>query len=171
METKMYVITHKMVNIPQISSYTSLFVGAANHETDGNFDEKDNTGSNISQKNSSYCELTGLYWIWKNSNADYVGISHYRRFFSNNAVLGAQKYYINKKDIEEVLTKKRIILPKPRCYEKTTLLAINYAPNRTDVKEMFRAVETCSPDYTKDFIWYFNQNKSYLRWLLWWSYR
>lgn len=42
----------------------------------------DNTGSNISYKNKSYCELTTQYWAWKNIEADYYGFCHYRRFFS-----------------------------------------------------------------------------------------
>lgn len=41
----------------------------------------DNVGDNISEKNEQYCELTVLYWVWKNDRADYVGISHYRRKF------------------------------------------------------------------------------------------
>jgi Lipopolysaccharide biosynthesis proteins, LPS:glycosyltransferases len=42
----------------------------------------DNTGDNISEKRESFCELTVQYWAWKNVEADYYGLCHYRRFLS-----------------------------------------------------------------------------------------
>lgn len=42
----------------------------------------DNTGDNISAKRESYCELTVQYWAWKNVEADYYGLCHYRRYLS-----------------------------------------------------------------------------------------
>lgn len=77
----MYVITHKAFNYPLPQNYKPILVGADFNHNPEHY-QPDNTGDNISSKNKSYCELTGLYWIWKNTNDSQVGLSHYRRYFS-----------------------------------------------------------------------------------------
>ena len=83
---KIVVATHKKYEMPKDGMYLPLHVGAeGKKDSNGNaLDlgyQKDNTGENISKKNASYCELTGLYWAWKNLKDDYIGLEHYRRHF------------------------------------------------------------------------------------------
>ncbi|MDR2554016.1 MAG: DUF4422 domain-containing protein [Fibromonadaceae bacterium] len=82
MKIKIIVATHKPYRMPKDSMYLPLHVGKEGKESI-NF-EGDNTGENISIKNCNYCELTGLYWAWKNlTDADAIGLAHYRRHFAS----------------------------------------------------------------------------------------
>jgi hypothetical protein len=42
----------------------------------------DESGDNISSKNKYYSELTGIYWVWKNTSQQATGACHYRRYFT-----------------------------------------------------------------------------------------
>lgn len=42
---------------------------------------RENQLDNIAEKNPHFCELTILYFIWKNIHSPYVGLVHYRRHF------------------------------------------------------------------------------------------
>lgn len=42
----------------------------------------DNTGINISTLNPILGDLTGLYWVWKNTDHEFVGTNQYRRFYN-----------------------------------------------------------------------------------------
>lgn len=80
MDTRIYIMTHKQYEMPLLPGYHTLQVGAAIHPPLPY--EKDNTGDNISAKNASYCELTGLYWLYRNVTCDSIGLCHYRRYFA-----------------------------------------------------------------------------------------
>lgn len=41
-------------------------------------------GNNIDFLNPWYCELTGLYYLWKHNTDDIIGLEHYRRYFVND---------------------------------------------------------------------------------------
>ena len=73
------VATHKPYQMPGDPMYLPLHVGAALHPDVCQDMQGDDEGDNISEKNPYYCELTGLYWLWKNCGSRYKGIAHYRR--------------------------------------------------------------------------------------------
>ena len=87
-----YVITHKPFRYADKlpSGYLPMMVGANSNANPDNY-LADNTLENISDKNPYYCELTGLYWIWKNSASENVGLAHYRRYFYERDVI-SEKY-------------------------------------------------------------------------------
>ena len=118
-DIKVIVATHKKYQMPTDDLYFPVHVGAEEKEDLGYI--KDNEGDNISTKNPSFCELTGLYWAWKNLKADYIGLVHYRRYF----FLKKKHYKTEKEKFENVLTLNEadklldeadIILPKKRKY-------------------------------------------------------
>ena len=45
--------------------------------------DKLHEGDNIDFLNPWYCELTGLYYLWKHVDDEIVGLEHYRRYFVN----------------------------------------------------------------------------------------
>ena len=72
-----YVIMHKPYPVDQDDMYRKLCVGE--YTEPGVLSER--IGENISEYNDRLNELTGLYWMWKNDRHEYVGLSHYRRYF------------------------------------------------------------------------------------------
>ena len=118
---KVIIATHKQYEMPKDKLYLPLHVGAEGKNDIGY--EKDNTGINISDKNPYFCELTGLYWAWKNLDAKYIGLSHYRRHFSSNKVDKKDLFnsVLTLKEADEILNRVDIIVPKLRKYYIETL--------------------------------------------------
>lgn len=115
-KVKIFVVSHSPEEIVKINSdevYTPLFVGR-NGRDNLNF-LSDDTGDEISAKNPHYCELTGLYWMWKNIDADIIGLCHYRRHLkSDNGGI------VSKDEIINYLEKYDIILPTKNNLVKGT---------------------------------------------------
>ena len=115
MDIKIIIALHKPYWIPSDPLYFPLHVGAEGKESIGF--PPDNTGENISHKNESFCELTGIYWAWKNLNAEYIGLVHYRRYFSGGKLFGGKKErLITKPELEKKLADHDVLLPAPRHY-------------------------------------------------------
>lgn len=62
-------------------------------------------GDNIDSLNPWYCELTGLYYLWKHVNDDVVGLEHYRRYFVNK-----KNKLLSEKEINEILKDNDVIV-------------------------------------------------------------
>ena len=151
MSTRIYIAMHKPYRVPEDGLHIPLQVGAANHAPFCAI--TDATGDNISEKNPSFCELTGLYWLWKNADADSVGMVHYRRYF-------AQGFW--KRDPwQRVLTPARlsklmqttdVILPKQRHYYiETNLSHYAHAHNPQDMQITRECIGELFPAYVAAF--------------------
>lgn len=149
MDIKIIVATHKKYRMPKDEIYIPLHVGKAGKEDLGYIG--DDTGDNISLKNSSWCELTGLYWGWKNLKCDYIGLVQYRRHFMYKRKWHLFDSILSKKEIEMLIDKADIILPKKRNYVITTLEehfnGYDFSID-TDLINFREAINKVSPEYT-----------------------
>lgn len=120
MNIKVIIATHKKYQMPNDEMYIPIHVGAKGKATIGY--TGDDSGDNISEKNPQYCELTGMYWAWKNLEADYYGLAHYRRHFKGkNKSKDLFKQILTKEEVLELTKKNKIIVPKKRKYYIETL--------------------------------------------------
>lgn len=81
MKAKILICCHKPCDYLQEEPFLPVHGGKAMATVDLNM-QGDDTGDNISHKNSYYNELTVMYWAWKNlKDVDVIGLCHYRRYF------------------------------------------------------------------------------------------
>lgn len=81
------VAAHKPYDMPEDPCYLPIHVGRALHpeiipQLDSRF-VGDDTGDNISDQNATFCELTALWWLWRNCDSDFKGLVHYRRHLAS----------------------------------------------------------------------------------------
>lgn len=126
-----YICYHKVSEIIKNEIVIPIQLGAEISELDLDM-QKDNNGDHISFKNKRFCELTALYWMWKNDRVTTVkGMFHYRRQLILNEIPEYQpnkwglvnfsdidNEYINNigitsENVESLMEKYDLILPNP----------------------------------------------------------
>ncbi|MCR4746712.1 MAG: DUF4422 domain-containing protein [Lachnospiraceae bacterium] len=138
-------------NIPELADYIyPLQVGRSNADKKIAY-FTDDQGENISSKNSNYCELTGLYWIWKNklsniASADdesrqYFGMNQYRRMLllSDDDLLRLADNEVD------------VILPYPMPYEPDINEHHKRYIKEVDWSAMLTALKELEPEYASYF--------------------
>ena len=154
------VAAHKAFRMPDDRMYLPVHVGAEG-KTDENGNpldlgfQKDNVGDNISALNPRFCELTGVYWAWKNLNADYIGLVHYRRYFKGKKKKGSKDPFDNilrYSELKQFVNQYKVIVTTKRHYYIDTLEK-HYAHNH-HISELNKARDILLrmyPDYEKAY--------------------
>lgn len=157
MNPKIIIATHKKYRMPEDRLYLPLHVGA-----EGKTDEngapldlgyiKDNTGDNISLKNKNFCELTGLYWAWKNLDADCIGLAHYRRHFTVRRSRDKWERPLTDQELRKLLEKNDVILPKKRNYFiETNYNQYVHAHHAIDLETTRQIIAEHCPEYLEAY--------------------
>ncbi|MDO4167547.1 MAG: DUF4422 domain-containing protein, partial [Eubacteriales bacterium] len=165
-KVKIIIAAHKPYWMPADDIYVPMQVGAAGKENIGF--ARDDSGENISLKNPSFCELTGLYWAWKNLDCDYIGLVHYRRHFSSKS--GIRKKISHKKDVvlsdqdvKTLVPKYRVLLPGKRRYYIESLYSHYAHTHYAEHLDMTRRIiaRQC-PAYIASFDQIMNNTSGYM---------
>ncbi len=157
---KVYVVTHAPCAEPLPEGYEYIQVNAANNEHFCPL--TDDTGENISEKNPRYCELTAIYWIWKNGRSDSAGLAHYRRFLTQNRFSSSPESYLRPQRAEALLRRYDFLATKQyktKCTVKEHLLR---DVRERDFLSLRETVSAVCPDYLGAFDAVFSGHKSYL---------
>lgn len=115
MDIKILIAAHKKYRMPDDDIYLPIHVGKVFNDEDLGY-KADNIGDNISSKNKNFCELTAIYWGWKNLNAEYVGLAHYRRHFTAKKKKNPWQSVITRSELEPILKECPVVIPKKRNY-------------------------------------------------------
>ena len=162
---KVLVACHKPALIPEDKMYFPIQVGSYGKDSIGF--QRDDEGVNISALNPYYSELTGLYWAWKNLSCDYLGLVHYRRFFTLNRA-GKEteqklKSVLTEEEVERLLKKHTILVPKKRHYYIETIYS-HYSHTFSEEQLILtgRVIKNKYPEYALDYERFMNKRSGYM---------
>lgn len=162
-KSKILVCAHRASWRPAEEPYLPIHVGAALGGEELGI-ARDDEGDNISSRNPSFCELTALYWAWKNLHgAEYVGLCHYRRYFDFHpdrieprpliVVHGGRPdpTHIRLDDPREALGGADIVLARPTVYPYNLWTDYCLCHVMEDLQTLERIVAERHPDYLNAF--------------------
>lgn len=164
---KIYVMMHKIIDIHKMKGFIPLLVGAKNNKENikENIQRDDSIPDNISYKNKNYCELTGIYWMWKNNDIrdeEIIGLCHYRRYFIKNIFSTKKDNYLDYDDINNMMQKYDIIVPNPRRYKVKIKDSFRGAPSKEDMEKTKDIIKRLYPEYEDSLNEFLNQKSAYL---------
>jgi len=154
-----YIVTHKRVDLPKLKGYRAIQVGSAADGFPGCL--RDDTGDNIADRNASYCELTAMYWIWKNTDDPFKGLAHYRRYFGRRAFSSRVRDIVGYEALIGMLEGRDLLAAKPAVYHvnaREQLLMDCCTPETFSKLES--VVEALSPEYMDAFRAFFAGNRA-----------
>ena len=155
-----FTITHKIFEDSYLDRDHYIVLHVGRNSDCKNIYLRDDIGDNISEKNSSYCELTGLYWIWKNyesSDDEITGIVHYRRYFTSvkddilYTYFSVHASILKYNEIEKALKKADIVLPKREKIYRTIYEYYNDNHCIEDLNLTREAIKNLCPEYAPTF--------------------
>ena len=157
------IAAHKKYQMPTDAMYLPVHVGAAGKDSIEDY-QRDDEGENISDLNPYFCELTGLYWAWKNLKSDYIGLTHYRRHFSSNPrSKDAWSSVLKKNDIKNDLGNIKVFVPNKRRYYIETLYShYDHTHHIFQLDETRKIIEEQCPEYLGSFDKAVNQRWGYM---------
>ncbi len=159
---KIYVVAHQKAEATLPPDYEYIQVNAATSGKDI-YPLKDNSGDNISVKNFSFCELTALYWIWKNDTSnDIVGLSHYRRFFAHSRLTSSTNDLLNAKDVCRLLKNNDFISSRPYKTSSTVYEHMTRDVSEHDIALLRGTIAEVCPDYLSSFDSVMQSRQTYL---------
>ncbi len=148
-ELQIVVATHKVYAMPPDATYLPVFVGAALRDDSAvpHGFQRDDDGVNISATNRNWCELTALYWAWKNlGSAKAIGLVHYRRHFKVHGRIASGA------EICKALSSVDAILPRRRNYFiETTYSQYVHAHHAIDLDTAREIIVERHPEFVAAF--------------------
>lgn len=158
--TRILVATHKPYWMPTDSLYAPVQVGTAVGEALGGF-YHDNEGDSISLKNPRYCELTGLWWGWRNLSYDWLGLVHYRRHFAGKGERGI----LSSSEMDSLVRSGKVVVAKARNYHIETIRSHymhTFDQDGSQLLALRKGVESVSPGIVPTLDAFLDQPKGHM---------